>query len=85
MVAKNEIWTPESETNFGEEFRQELIGMMKKVALENKCNVEELKFSVNNTGMVNIQRMTPDEMIDRESKRIIKKQVKAIRKARNAG
>lgn len=76
------LWKPESETDLGEEFRQEIRYMMEKVAFEHNCNIEELKFSVNNMGIVNIQRMTPEEMLERESARIIKKQVKAIRESR---
>lgn len=80
MVAK--IWTSESEANLGEDFRQETKCMMEKVALEHNCNVEELKFTVDNTGVVNIQRMTPQEILNRESKRIVDKMIKQIRKSR---
>ena len=82
MIARNEIWTPASEISLGEEFRQETMEMLKKVASDNKCNVEELKFSVNNLGVVNIQRMTSDEMLEMESKRIVEKEVKKIKKER---
>ena len=76
------IWTPQSKTDLGEEFRTEVRFMMEKVATEHNCNVEELKFSINNLGVGNIQRMTPEEMLKREADRIIEKRVKAIRKAR---
>ncbi len=53
----------------GEELRAEITDMLKQVALEHHCDVEELKYTINNVGIVNIQRMTPQEMIDREAKR----------------
>lgn len=53
----------------GEELRAEIAAMMKQVAFEHKCNVEELKYTVNNAGVINIRRMTSQEMIDRETKR----------------
>jgi len=79
---KNNLWTPQSSINLGEDFRKEILSMLKKVAGENKCNVEELKFRVDNTGTVNIRKMSPAEMAEREADRIIKKRMKAVRKAR---
>ncbi len=83
MVAK--VWTPASEIeDLGEAFRAETVGMLKKVAFENNCDVNELKFSVNNLGVVNIQRMTPQEMIDRASQRIVQKRIVSIKKSRES-
>lgn len=60
IKAPPKIFTGEPE-DLAEEFRKETKDMLKKVALENGCNVEELKFNVDNFGVVNIQRMEPDE------------------------
>ncbi len=85
MVAQNEIWTPTSDMeSIAEDFRKETEEMLKKVALENNCDVDELKFSVNSVGIVNIQRMTPFEMVEREQKRREQKRIKDIRNRRNA-
>jgi len=82
---KSDIWTPYSEIeNLGEAFRAETKAMLEKVALKHGCNVEELKFTVNNIGIVNIQRMTADEIIDRESQRQIDKQIKKIKESRGS-
>ncbi len=81
MVARNEIWIPTSDTeSLADEFRKETETMLKKVALENNCSVDELKFSVNNVGVVNIQRMTPFEMVERERERRERKRIDAIRR-----
>ena len=83
MVAQNKIWTPASETeNLAEAFKKETEFMLKKAALENNCDVEELKFSVNNVGMVNIQRMTEREMKDAELERQQEKQRKKLLRLR---
>ncbi len=81
MVAK--IWTPTStQENLAEDFRQETQTMLKKVALENKCNVEELKFSVNNAGIVNIQRMTLEEMQEQYEHELMAKKIRKIKELR---
>ena len=52
--------------------------MLKKAALENDCDVEELKFIVNDLGIVNIQGMWPDEVeeVRKEEKRLkLKRQI----------
>jgi hypothetical protein len=81
MVAK--IYTGQTpEEEIGQEFREEVAEMLKQVAHDNKCDVNELKFTVNNDGVVNIQRMTPQEMIDEEAKRVRQRKVNLIKKAR---
>ena len=83
LQAKHKIYTGKTcveET--GEELKAEIVGMLKEVAHKYKCDVEELKYSINNLGVVNIQRMTPDEMIDREAKRQTDKLRNKILKSR---
>ncbi len=67
---------------FAEDFRAEITDMLKKVAKEHHCNVEELKYTVNNVGVVNIQRMTPEEMVEKEEQRQRDKKVNVILKNR---
>ncbi|KKN77221.1 hypothetical protein LCGC14_0361990 [marine sediment metagenome] len=55
------IFTGEPE-DLAEEFRKELRTMMKAAALKMQCPVEHLKYRVDNTGTVEIQKMEPDEM-----------------------
>jgi hypothetical protein len=45
-------------------FKEEVTTMMKKAAIELNCNVEELKYRVSNIGLVEIERMGAQEMID---------------------
>lgn len=74
MVLQAKIYTGKTcveET--GEELRAEIIDMLKQVAYDHKCDVEELKYTIDNMGIVNIQRMTSQEMIDREAKRQVDK------------
>ena len=59
----------EEPMDIGEEFRKETQDMMKKIAFENNCSVEELKFTANSEGIVNIQKMTVKEMEETEEKR----------------
>ncbi|KKL63464.1 hypothetical protein LCGC14_2174810, partial [marine sediment metagenome] len=82
----NEIWTPTSDMeSLAEDFRKETEAMLKKVALENGCDVDELKFSVNGLGVVNIQRMTPFEMVEREEDRRKQKLRAAILERKKRG
>ena len=54
------IYTGEPE-DLAEEFRKELKTMMKAAALKMGCSVEMLKYRVDNTGVVEIEKMEPDE------------------------
>ncbi len=78
-ILKPKIYTGQVE-DLGEELRAEIKGMLKQVAFEHNCSVEELKYRVSNDGMVNIQKMTEQEMIDMEAKRQLDKKIKMIRK-----
>ncbi len=80
MVKPNKVWQPGSTAaidELAEELRQETIMMMKKAAVEMNCSVEELAVSVANNGMVEVRRMTPEEMTamhaeEAEARRIMK-------------
>ena len=80
-IVKHKIYTGMSQAEeFAEDFREELRGMLEQVAKDNRCNVEDLKFTVNNLGVVNIQNMTMEERYEMEQNRVLKKQVNIIRK-----
>ncbi|KKM79833.1 hypothetical protein LCGC14_1345940 [marine sediment metagenome] len=80
-IVKHKIYTDMSQAEeFAEDFKNELRGMLEQVAKDYKCNVEDLKFTVNNLGVVNIQSMTPLERNMIEAERQHKKQVNIIRK-----
>jgi hypothetical protein len=55
---------------------------MKKAAIEMNCNVEELKYRVNNAGLVEIERMEAQEMIDMASHEAKQNRVIKIKKSR---
>ena len=63
-------------------FTDELRGKMKEAALIFKCNVEELKYRVGNDGVVEISRMTPDEMIEMSAQDDENKRKRSIKIAR---
>ena len=50
-----------------DDFKKEISDMMKKVAHEHNCNVEDLKFSVNSLGVVNIRSLTIEERLKRDN------------------
>ena len=82
MVTRNEILTP---TDIGEEFRKETQDMMKKIAFENNCSVEELKFRVDSNGIVNIQKMSIKEVEEAEDKRQKAKLAKQLLRIKRNG
>jgi hypothetical protein len=63
-------------------FREEVTTMMKKAAIELGCNVEELKYRVSNVGIVEIERMDAQEMIDMAALEAEQKNVIAVKKQR---
>ena len=65
---------------FAEDFRNETKMMLKKIAFENNCDVDELKFTVDNQGVVNVQRMTPEEMISMNIQQSAEKRMNTIRR-----
>jgi hypothetical protein len=86
VVRPAKIWTPASEVgSLGEDFREETVAMLKKVALENNVDVETLKFSVNCNGIVNIQSMTEEEMNEMELRRRKQKLKTAILERKRRG
>lgn len=67
MVAsvKRKVFTGETPVEeLQRKFRTEVKTMMKKAAVEMGCNVEELKYRVSNAGLVEIEKMDAQEMID---------------------
>ena len=77
-IITNETPTEELKRRFADEVR----GMMKKAALNLGCDVEELKYRVNNAGVVEIQRMELSELIDLAAKEAIQSRELKIRKRR---
>lgn len=63
-----------------EDFKQETVDMMKQVALKNHCDVEDLKFTVNNMGVVNIRSKTAEDIKEEEKKRILRENLAKYRK-----
>jgi hypothetical protein len=77
-ILTNETPTEELQRKFTEE----LEGMLKKAAVKFKCNVEELKYRTNNAGVVEIERMNAQEMIDMVAFEAEQKMVITIKKSR---
>ena len=85
-IVKPKVYTGMSQMEeFAEDFRNETKMMLKAIAFENNCDVAELKFTVDNTGVVNVQRMTPDEMIAMDAQLAVEKKIKTIREMKGLG
>lgn len=85
-IVKPKVYTGMSQMEeFAEDFRKETRMMLEKVAFENNIPVEQLKFTVDSTGVVNIQSMTEEEMIEMDAQRIVEKKISAVRKMRRWG
>jgi hypothetical protein len=63
-------------------FHEELTGQMKDAALKLNCPVEELKYRVNNAGIVQIERMDANEMVEMQAKDVQDSKIRAIKKSR---
>ena len=77
-IITNETPIEELKRKFSEEVRD----MMKATALELGCNVEELKYRVNNAGVVEIQMMDAEEMIELTAQEAVQKRGIDIKKSR---
>ena len=66
-------------------FTEELTGMMKDAALQLGCDVHELRYRVNNAGIVEINKMTPNEMIEAEAVAAQAKRIRDIKQSRGLG
>jgi len=63
-------------------FTEELKGKMKEAAMRLGCPAEELKYRVDNNGVVEIARMDAAEMAERMRQDIIEGQIRRIKKDR---
>ena len=63
-------------------FSEELKGMMKDAALKMNCNVNELKYRINNAGIVEIERMDAQDIIDMAAKDAANKRIIKVKKDR---
>lgn len=86
MVAKTKIY--KGETPLGElqnAFKEEVKGILKTAALKMKCNIEQLKYRFDNLGRVEVQKMTIEEMLQKNKEDEERKRVADIRNRRNNG
>lgn len=65
-----------------EDFKQEVAEMMKQVAKDNHCDVEDLKFTVNSIGVVNIRSKTVEDKAKEQEERILKENLAKYRKTK---
>ena len=66
-IVKNKLFTGKTKAQeLSDDFRKEISEKLKQAAHDNHCNVEDLKFSVNNIGVVNIRSLTPEEIFERD-------------------
>ena len=85
-MVKAKIYTGQSHTEeIQQAFRDEMKGIMKDASLRMKCPVEQLKCRFDNLGRVEVQRMTADEMIERQKEDSERKRIAAIRNRRSNG
>ena len=74
-----QIYTGQPE-DVAEEFKDEVKGFLEDAAIKLGCNVEELKYRVNNVGIVEVERMDGHEIAQMEADRIHKKNIDIIKK-----
>ena len=78
------IITPEKPVDqLQRDFTRELKSKMKEAALLLHCSVEELKYRVNNTGIVEIERMDKAEMHQQLEDEAMQARIRDIEKGRS--
>ncbi len=86
MVARVKIYKGESPVEeIQQAFKEEMKDIMKNAALRLKCPVEQLKCRFDNLGRVEVMKMTPKEIIEKQKEHENKKRVSIIRNRRNNG
>ena len=86
MVARTKIY--KGETPLGElqqAFREEIQGILENAALKMECNIEQLKYRFDSLGRVEVQKMTIEEMVEKQKEDQERKKVAIIRNRRNDG
>lgn len=82
-VKKQRIITGEAPVEeLQRKFSEEVRALLKKVAFEHKCSVNELKWNVNNAGIINVQKMSADEMIEAQAQDTQAERIRDIKKSR---
>ena len=64
------------------DFTVELTEMMKKAALIMGCDVHELRYRCDNMGVVEINRMTPNQIIEAQAADDMAKRIRDIKSSR---
>ena len=65
-----------------EAFVDELKGILEDAALRMHCDANQLKYRVDNTGQIEVSKMTEKEMVEMETERVRQKSIRAIRESR---
>ena len=84
MVAINKIY--KGETSLSElqnAFKAEIEITLKDAALKMGCSIERLKYRFNNMGCIEVQKMTIEEMIERQKEDQERKRIASIHNRRN--
>ena len=85
-MVKTNIYTGKSPVEeIQQAFRDEMEEIMKDASLQMKCPSEQLKYRINNLGIVEVQMMTADEMIEKRYEDEERKRVSLIRNRRSNG
>ena len=83
MVAINKIYKGESPVEeIQQAFKGEVKAILKNAALRMKCTVEQLKYRFDNLGRVEVQKMTPEEMVEEQKEQEKQKRITVIRNRR---
>ncbi len=86
VVARTKIYKGESPLGeLQNAFKEETKDIAKKAALRLKCSVEQLKFRFDNLGRVEVQKMTIEEMLEKQRESEERKRIVDIRNRRNNG
>lgn len=66
-IVKDKLYTGRTKAEeLSDDFKKEITTMLKRVAHDNHCDVDDLKFTVNAVGIVNIRSLTPEEVLERD-------------------
>jgi len=84
VVARTEIYKGESPIGeLQQAFKDEIKGILENAAVKMCCNIEQLKYRFDNLGRIEVQKMTPGEMVESQREDQKRQRIAVIRNRRN--
>ncbi len=86
MVARVKIYKGESPVEeIHQALKEEMKDIIKDAALRLGCPVEQLKFRFDNLGRIEVMKMEPEEIVEKQKEHEKQKRIAVIRNRRNNG